>query len=141
MDCKSDEYYDTAVRECRHCSLVCDPQYSSSENNAECLSNCPGYMKTDAPPVVAAIGPLGYVFITLAVVAVIAAIIVFTLWYRKRLQCTRTPVKPPVLLTAEDNIEERLVVAIPESEPPDPYISPGIPLHGANNRSLSTPVR
>jgi len=41
MACISDEYYDTVLRGCRQCSLVCDPPYSSSGKNEECTANCP----------------------------------------------------------------------------------------------------
>lgn len=42
MVCKTDEYYDSRLRDCRQCSLICDPPYASSEHQEECLSNCPG---------------------------------------------------------------------------------------------------
>lgn len=136
MVCKTDEYYDSRLRDCRQCSLICDPPYASSEHQEECLSNCPDYRKTGAPVVVPAMGQWAYLLIALAVfiIVTISVIIVFVLCCRKRLRCKRVPVEPPVSLTEV----ERFVSPIQESKPPDPSSSPGIPLHVINNRAMST---
>jgi len=133
MGCKSDEYYDSVLHDCRHCSLVCDPPYSPPEHQEECLFNCPGYRKTEAP-VVAAVGPVVYILITLTAVVMVISVIMIVLWRQQRLRCRRAPVIQPVALADG----ERLVEAIPESGPGYLPSSPGIRVHGNNNQALCT---